>query len=166
MQPHQPHHHAPAYPQPAPPRRPKRVSPAVIVLAVIGGVLTLCLVIGGIGALLTSQEPDGDTADDKLAAADATTAVAPADPGKLDKAGNFACTDFAKGYKSAQTRQARVDLADKVNEWASKSRTDRIADTAAGLGRTAEGSATAWKLAADTFASVCLDAGWSADTAK
>lgn len=89
----------------------------------------------------------------------------PADPSKLDDAANFACTDFAKGYKSAQTKQARIDLANKVNEWAATSKTERIADLGAALGRGADGSPEAWQLAADAFAARCMEAGWTGESA-
>lgn len=86
----------------------------------------------------------------------------PADPSKLDEAGRFACEDFAKDYRSAVTRQARVDLAGKVAEWGTRSRTNRIADMSRALGNAADGSEGAWKLAADAFAQACLDAGYKA----
>lgn len=85
-----------------------------------------------------------------------------ADPSKLDDAGKFACDDFANGYKSAVTRDARVELANKVAKWAPKSGTDRIAPMSEALGRGADGSAGAWKTAADAFAQACVDAGWKA----
>jgi len=84
----------------------------------------------------------------------------PADPTKTDQEAGFACDDFALGYKSAQTTQARIDLADKVNKWAPHSQTNRIADMGAALSRGAEASPDAWQLAADAFAQACMDAGW------
>jgi len=84
---------------------------------------------------------------------------APTEDG-LESQAQFACDDFAAGYGAAQTTQARVDLADEVNRWASDSRVDGIRDDAAGLARTADGADTAWQLSADTFAQTCMDAGW------
>ena len=84
----------------------------------------------------------------------------PADPTKVDDAASFACEDFARGFKAAQTRSARIDLADKVNKWAQSSATNRIADNATALARGSEGSDAAWQLGADAFAQACLDAGW------
>ena len=84
----------------------------------------------------------------------------PSDPSRLDDAGKFACEDFANGYGAATTRQARVELAGKVAKWASKSGTDRVADMSAALGRAADGSAGAWKIAADGFAQACIDGGY------
>lgn len=78
----------------------------------------------------------------------------------LDDAGRWACTDFAEDYPSAQTQQARLNLADKVNEWAPHSDTPGIADNAVLLARTADKSDGAWQIAADAFAQSCLDAGW------
>lgn len=82
------------------------------------------------------------------------------DPTRLDKAGKFACQDFADGYRSAVTRDARVELANKVAKWAPKSQTNRIADMSEALGRAADGSPGAWKVAADGFAQACIDGGW------
>ncbi|MEV4672180.1 hypothetical protein AB0K34_11060 [Actinomadura sp. NPDC049382] len=82
------------------------------------------------------------------------------DPAKLDDAGNLACQDFAEGYPSAVTQDARVALANKVAKWAPKSQTNRIADMSQALGRAADGSPGAWKIAADAFAQACLDAGY------
>jgi ABC-type oligopeptide transport system substrate-binding subunit len=95
-----------------------------------------------------------------LAACSSNDSSKPADPTKLDDAASFACDDFATGYKGAQTQQARVDLANKVNEWAQKSATNGIADKATVLARGSEGSASAWQIGADAFAQSCLDAGW------
>lgn len=85
----------------------------------------------------------------------------PADPKKLDDAASLACDDFARGYKGAQTQQARVDLADTVNKWAQESGTTGIADNATVLARGSEGSAGSWQIGADAFAQTCLDAGWT-----
>ena len=87
-------------------------------------------------------------------------------PGELDDAAIYACTDFAKGYKAAVTRSARLDLSNKVNKWARTSRTDRIADMGQVLGRGANGSDEAWQLGADAFAKTCTDAGWDAENAS
>ncbi|MFE5591458.1 hypothetical protein [Streptomyces sp. NPDC056549] len=84
----------------------------------------------------------------------------PADPKKLDDAASLACDDFAADYKAAQTKQARLDLADKVNKWAASSTTNGIADNAKALANGAEASAGAWQIGADAFAKACLDAGW------
>lgn len=85
------------------------------------------------------------------------------DPSTLDKPGRFACDDFAADINSAQTGQARVELANMVNEWAPKSQTTGLAKAAQALGAAADSSPTAWQLAADTFAQRCLDAGWSGE---
>ncbi|MFG2900964.1 hypothetical protein ACGFZH_28245 [Streptomyces zaomyceticus] len=86
----------------------------------------------------------------------------PADPTKLDDYASFACDDFATGYKAAQTQQARIDLANKVNKWAATSVTNGIAANAKALARGADASAGAWQIGADAFAQSCLDAGWKA----
>ena len=95
-----------------------------------------------------------------LTACSSSDSDKPADPKKLDDAASLACEDFASGYKAAQTSSARVDLANKVNKWAQSSKTNGIADNATVLARGSEGSASAWQIAADTFAQSCLDAGW------
>ncbi|OPG11031.1 hypothetical protein B1R27_00610 [Streptomyces sp. GKU 895] len=85
-----------------------------------------------------------------------------ADPTKLDDAASLACDDFATGYQAARTTDARVDLANKVNKWAQSSKTNGIAEGATILARGSDGGASAWQLAAHTFAQSCLDAGWKA----
>ncbi|MCD7440249.1 hypothetical protein K4B79_18720 [Streptomyces lincolnensis] len=97
-----------------------------------------------------------------LTACSSSDSSKPADPTKLDDAASLACDDFADGYKAAQTQQARVDLADKVNKWAQSSATNGIADNAKALARGSEASAGAWQIGADAFAQSCLDAGWDA----
>lgn len=84
------------------------------------------------------------------------------DPSQLDKPGKFACDDFAEGYQSAQTGQARVELANTVNEWAPKSQTTGLSEAGQALGAASDASASAWQLAADSFAQRCFDAGWEA----
>ncbi|MFC8491792.1 hypothetical protein ACFUJU_13515 [Streptomyces sp. NPDC057235] len=84
----------------------------------------------------------------------------PADPTKLDASASLACDDFASDYKAAQTKQARIDLANKVNKWAQSSITNGIADNARALARGADASPGAWQIGADAFAKSCLDAGW------
>lgn len=90
----------------------------------------------------------------------------PVDPAKVDDAAIFACTDFAKGYKSATTKAARLDLANKVNKWAKTSKTTGIADMGEAMARGANSGDEAWQLGADAFAQTCLDRGWNADNAK
>ncbi|WP_405724470.1 hypothetical protein OG885_00870 [Streptomyces sp. NBC_00028] len=85
-----------------------------------------------------------------------------ADPSKLDDAASLACDDFANSYKAAHTTDARVDLANKVNEWAQSSKTKGIAEGATILTRGSDGGENAWQLATYTFAQSCLDAGWKA----
>ncbi|MFE7073791.1 hypothetical protein ACFU96_27260 [Streptomyces sp. NPDC057620] len=117
------------------------------------------LVAIGLTALaLTACQPTEDTGSSDTK----PTKASKPDPTKLDEAGEFACDDFAADYKGAQTEQARLNLADKVNKWAPKSGTDRIADTAVVLARAADGSDGSWQIAADTFATACLDADWKA----
>ncbi|MGQ4358552.1 hypothetical protein [Streptomyces sp. SAS_272] len=95
-----------------------------------------------------------------LTACSSSDSNKPADPKKLDTEAGFACDDFAHGYKAAQTTQARIDLANKVNKWAQSSKTNGIADNATVLARGSEASASAWQIGADAFAQSCLDAGW------
>ncbi|MEE1814224.1 hypothetical protein PUR59_04210 [Streptomyces sp. SP18ES09] len=95
-----------------------------------------------------------------LTACGSSDSDTPADPKKLDDSARLACDDFATDYKAAQTQQARIDLANKVNKWAASSVTNGIADNAKALARGADASAGAWQIGADAFAQACLDAGW------
>ncbi|MCX4827173.1 hypothetical protein OG746_26735 [Streptomyces sp. NBC_01016] len=115
-------------------------------------------------ALTACSSVDNGDAKPKASATDKPKASATekANPNKLDDAGKFACDDFAKDYQSADTTQARLDLAHKVNKWAPKSYTKNIADNGKVLARGAGGSDGSWQIAADTFAQSCLDAGWKA----
>ncbi|MFD6587277.1 hypothetical protein ACFWED_10390 [Streptomyces anulatus] len=86
----------------------------------------------------------------------------PADPKKLDDAASLACEDFARGFKSALTTSARVDLVNKVNKWAQDSITAGIATGGKLLANSAEADAATWQTSSDLFAQSCLDAGWDA----
>lgn len=141
---HQPHQQPPAQQKPTPG---KKIAGIGCLSAI--GFLVLVALLGS----LADNDSDKDTDQAK------PTASA-ADHSNLDQAASFACEDFARGYKAAQTRQARIDLADKVNQWAQQSATDRIADNATALARGSEGTAQAWQYGADAFAQACLDAGW------
>lgn len=110
--------------------------------------VTAALLAGG--AALAIACSSGDDEDAQVSA----------DPSKLDDAGRFACQDFADGYAAAQTAQARVDLTNKVTKWSARSATLGIREGGEALGRTAESPDQAWKLAADTFAQACIDAGY------
>jgi len=111
-------------------------------------------------AACTPTEDNGSSSSDPKPKASASKS---ADPSKLDDAGQRACDDFARGYNDgANTKTERLDLAHKVNKSAPGSKTNRIADTGHILANGAAGSASAWQLAADTFAQACLDAGWKA----
>ncbi|MGV9282129.1 hypothetical protein [Streptomyces sp. NPDC003730] len=122
-------------------------------------VFVLFAALIGLGIALDDGD---DKTDSKPDTKPSPSSSKPADHSKLDDAAKLACDDFAHGYKATQTRQARVDLADKVNKWAQQSTTDGIADNAVALARGSEASAGAWQLGADSFAQSCLDAGWKA----
>lgn len=107
---------------------------------------------------LTACTPTDSSSDTE--AKPKKTAAEKTDPNKLDDAAQLACDDFAHGYETATTRDDRLDLAHKVNKWARSSKTDRIADTGRVLANGATGSSGSWKIAADTFAQACFDAGW------
>ncbi|MEU9640932.1 hypothetical protein [Streptomyces sp. NPDC048188] len=142
-----------------PQRRPDSVGKKILKFGCLP-VFVLFLAVLGLGMAL--DDGDDDTDAKKPTPTRSEASAKPADHSKLDDAGKLACDDFAHGYKAAQTRQARVDLADKVNKWAQQSTTDGIADNAVALARGSEASAGAWKLGADSFAQSCLDAGWKA----
>lgn len=120
---------------------------------------TIAIAAAALALAACTPTEDNGSSDPKPKA----SATKPADPSKLDDAGQQACDDFARGYKDgANTRAERLDLAHKVNTSARGSKTDRIADTGHVLANGAAGSASAWQLGADTFAQACLDAGWKA----
>jgi hypothetical protein len=79
----------------------------------------------------------------------------------LDDAGRLACDDFAEGYESGLTLDERKALASKVQEWASRSSVTTLPLAARALIRSTRQPA-AWQVAADGFATACLDAGWRA----
>lgn len=143
----------PSWGAPPPPQPPKKPNPIAMAGLAVG---ILIVVIGTVVAT------EGSSTDDAKSDSAATTSAKPkaADHSKLDDAASLACDDFAHGYKAAQTQQARIDLANKVNKWAQQSETDGIADNAIALARGSEASASAWQLGADAFAKSCLDAGW------
>ncbi|MGW0869933.1 hypothetical protein ACWD3Z_05505 [Streptomyces sp. NPDC002740] len=125
--------------------------------------LIAVLVTAALGVLIVAVNLSDDSSDKQPTAKTSSSPAAaakPANPKKLDDAASLACDDFARGYKAAQTRQARIDLANKVNKWAQESDTDGIAVNAIVLARGSEGSAGAWQIGADAFAQTCLDAGW------
>ena len=73
----------------------------------------------------------------------------------------LACEDLISGAKkiSAEDKQARLDLARKVNEWAQKSGPE-LKDAGDILARAANTNADGWKVGADTFAAKCQQLGW------
>lgn len=123
-----------------------------VFLGALVGVALLVLCTGIIAAVV-------DGAGDSGSSTPSITTVE-GDPTRLDAAAKLACEDLIAGFAGAQTRQARVNLADKVNKWASKSITDGIAEGGKALGRSAEAADQVWTLAGDTFAAVCIRAGW------
>lgn len=139
---HSPDNHAPS--------RKRSKAGGIGCLAFLAAIIVIVIV-----AAITGSNDDHDS--DKPATP-ANTAPAT----NLDDAGQLACDDFAHGYKAAQTRSARIDLANKVNKWAQQSGTKGIADNAVALARGSEASAGAWQIGADSFAKACLDAGWKA----
>lgn len=137
---------------PPPPQDNTRKTAGIILAAILGVVVLGAILISTVG----SDSSSGSTAKPETASSKT------ASPSNLDDAGKLACDDFAHGYKAADTKTERLDLAHKVNKWAPSSKTDRIADTGHVLANGAAGSDSAWQLAADTFAQACLDAGWKA----
>ncbi|MGW1034321.1 hypothetical protein ACWD4Z_19290 [Streptomyces antibioticus] len=121
-------------------------------------IATVAILAGGLAACLSGNSDDTDSSTDGKKSSSPKSS----DPSKLDDAASLACDDFARGYKGAQTQQARIDLADKVNKWAQQSSTTGIAENATVLARGSEASAGAWQIGADAFAQSCLDAGWDA----
>ncbi|GHA95456.1 hypothetical protein GCM10010330_57020 [Streptomyces tendae] len=142
-------------------RRPDSVRTKILKFGCLP-VIVLFAALIGLGMALDDGDDKTDSKPSTTPSARTEASPKPADHSKLDDAAKLACDDFAHGYKAAQTQQARIDLADKVNKWASQSTTDGIADNAVALARGSEASAGAWQLGADAFAQSCLDAGWDA----
>ncbi|MEV4636395.1 hypothetical protein AB0J80_03490 [Actinoplanes sp. NPDC049548] len=84
-----------------------------------------------------------------------------AGPGRLDDPAAKACTTFADGYADADTKTARLRLADEVNKFSAGSENERIADRAAAVGRSANEATAKWKADAAELARACREAGWS-----
>lgn len=140
-----------------PPTAPKRrLKPWMIIAGVIAFFLLAMTINGSKNGSTTTSATTTTTTHATTVAPAASAATGP----KLDSPGRFACDDFANGYSSAQTKQARVDLANKVNQWAPKSKSGRIAEMGPMLGRGADSSLATWQIAADAFAQACFDAGW------
>lgn len=85
-----------------------------------------------------------------------------AGPGRLDDAAAKACTAFADGYADADTKTARLRLADEVDKFSAGSDNEQIADRAAEMGRSANDATAEWKADAAQFTRACRDAGWTA----
>jgi hypothetical protein len=128
---------------------------AIVGGIVLAGILGVCTIAGLAGSITRHPRPTASTPAAVAQPADTIPAWL-----KLDDPARFACEDFAEGWAAAQTGTARTQLADKVNKWSSKSTTPGIAEGGRGLGRTADGSDTAWQLAGDILAKACLDGGW------
>ncbi|MDT0270269.1 hypothetical protein RM844_28760 [Streptomyces sp. DSM 44915] len=81
----------------------------------------------------------------------------------MEREAYYACEDFALRYDELAPQQDRVDLAEAVHEWAPHSDLEPIRDTAATLVRVAEGAGDTvdWQMAADSFATACIDNGWN-----
>lgn len=133
------------------PAQPPRRDTAVV--AAVVGLLVLVFCCGGLTMVRAWSTPPEST---RTAAASPTTF----DPLRLDDAGERACRVFARGYRDADTRAERVELASLVAGYAAGSSTRRMISSAEVLVRSADGPDSRWTLGSDTFAQACLDAGW------
>lgn len=132
-----------------------RTATALAGLALTAAALTAC---GG------SSEPTDDKPTPNHSDSSAPASKAPKNDPSLDAAGGFACTDFARYINQGQPGgKARLDAVHKVNKWAQKSKSGRIADAGQVIANAATGSEGSWKIAADTFAQACFDAGWNGE---
>lgn len=131
-----------------PPRRDTAVVTAVV------GLLVLVFCCGGLTFVR------GLSGSSKSAEPAAVATPTTFDPLKLDDAGRAACRVFARGYRDADSKSERVELASLVAGYAAGSGTRRMISSAEALVRSADGPDSRWKLGADTFAQACLDAGW------
>lgn len=139
-----------------PPRPPKKKTPPAVIAVAVVGIIGFWVIVG---TAISSPDDTSKSATNSAPPKDKAEKKA-TDSSKLDEPASFACDDFAAGYKAAQTQSARIDLANKVNEWAQMSNTDGIANNATALARGSESTDGAWQLGADSFAKACLDAGW------
>jgi len=81
--------------------------------------------------------------------------------GPLDAPAAQACSDFADGYRDADTPTTRLALADQVSKSAAGSDNEVIADRVLAVGRSANDSDAEWESAADALTQACRDAGWT-----
>lgn len=77
----------------------------------------------------------------------------------MPDATELACDDFAAHARDGLPAAERVKTAQSVGEVVGNA-DQRVRDAHAGLVRTADGSDSSYRLAADTFAQSCFDAGW------
>lgn len=132
-----------------------RTATALAGLALAAATLTACG---------SSPQPADDKPTPNHSDSHAPASKAPKNDPSLDAAGGFACTDFARYINDGQPDgQARLDAVHKVNKWAQKSKSGRIADAGDTIANAANGSEGSWKIAADTFAQACFDAGWNGE---
>jgi hypothetical protein len=88
------------------------------------------------------------------------------DTRKLDQAGMYACTEFARSFPSSTTEQARVTFSAGVTNWSLKTDSDALKLAGEALGRTADDRYAKWETAANVFATTCKDRGWAPGSAK
>lgn len=79
----------------------------------------------------------------------------------MEEAARSACADFTGGLAGVQTKRDRVELAERVNESASRSDIDAVVEGAAVLVENADRDVRQWREAIDGFAQACRDSGWN-----
>jgi hypothetical protein len=82
----------------------------------------------------------------------------------LDSAGERTCARFASSdYNQVTEIPDRIALANRINGWAAKSRSGRIAATGRALVPAASGTIIEWRMATRAMDFACSDAGWVPD---
>jgi hypothetical protein len=84
----------------------------------------------------------------------------------VDNQAQQACDTLAAGTPKSHTVAKRLTLADKVNRWSSRSDNPAIVKQGSTVGRAANHSNHAWRLATTNFLKTCRRAGWEARSAR
>lgn len=87
-------------------------------------------------------------------------AAEPGEAGRLDDPARQACDVFDDGYRRAESRVARLSLADRTVVASRRTGNDAVSDRAGELGRASDDDKE-WKGAGDALLQACRDAGWT-----
>ena len=123
------------------------------------GMMTGCRWRRGVAAFVLSLPMPA------LAGCDERSAIAadpqPSPASDVDRHGRQACAEFRSGWQRATDTPARLQLADTVERLARRSDSAAINESAAAMGRSADGDDRAWRAAATGLLRTCGRAGSS-----